>query len=70
MHTLFSIRKLLWVIRKHTGKEGWKKEGEMECVLALTQPSFCALERREIKFTLYSSREGILDVVGYGQVLR
>ena len=41
------------MIRKHTGKEGWKKEGEMECVLALTQPSFCALERREIKLKIF-----------------
>ena len=34
-------------------EKGGKKEREKECVVALTQPSFCALERREIKFRLF-----------------
>ena len=62
-HTLFLTRKLLWVIRKHKRADatcshtvvlemGGKKEREKECVVALTQPSFCALERREIKLFL------------------
>ena len=62
-HTLLLIGKLLWVIRKHKRayaigsytvvEKGGKKEREKECVVALTQPSFCALERREIKFRLF-----------------